>query len=161
MLDGVIYGAAVGLGFAMTANMLSYMGAFATHGFVELQQKIFVEGFLHGLDHAFYTAFFGAGLAYATFARNRTQRWAVPMAALLLAMAANGLHDLILRNSAGVNPLAIGLTWMGAVVVFAIMFWSLRRQHRCIECELVGEVPDRLRRTLLRPDARAWVEAGP
>jgi len=41
--DGIIYGAAVGLGFAMTANMLSYMGGFLTHGFVELQRKVFAE----------------------------------------------------------------------------------------------------------------------
>ena len=54
----------------MTANMLSYMGGFLMYGFVELQRKIFVEGFLYGLNHAFYTALFGAGLAYATDGRG-------------------------------------------------------------------------------------------
>lgn len=156
--DGIIYGAAVGLGFAMTANMLSYMGGFLMYGFVELQRKIFVEGFLYGLNHAFYTALFGAGLAYATYARSRTQRWAIPLAALLLAIAANGIHGVILHNTMGISLLTIGLTWLGALVIFAIMFWSLRQQHQYIERELVGEVPDSLRFTLLRPGARAWAE---
>ncbi len=157
--DGIVYGAAVGLGFAMTANMLSFMGAFLVHGFVELQQKILVEGLLHGLNHAFYTAFFGAGLAYATFARSRTRHWTVPLAALLLAMAANGLHGLIQRSSIGISPFAIGLTWLGIIAIVAIMSWSLRRQYRCIRRELVGEAPDDVRRTLLHPVARAWAEA--
>lgn len=157
--DGIIYGAAVGLGFAMTANMLSFMGAFLVHGFVELQQKILVEGLLHGLNHAFYTAFFGAGLAYTTFTRSRTRRWAVPLAALLVAMAANGLHSLIQRSSIGISPLAIGLTWLGIIAIVGIMAWSLGRQHRCIRRELVGETPDEVRRTLLHPVARAWAEA--
>lgn len=156
--DGIIYGAAVGLGFAMTANMLSFMGAFLVHGFVELQQKILVEGLLHGFNHAFYTAFFGAGLAYATFTRSRTQRWAVPLGALLLAMTANGLHGLIQRSSLGINPLAIGLTWLGIIAIVSIMAWSLGRQHRCIRRELVGEAPEDVRRTLLHPLARAWAE---
>lgn len=157
--DGIIYGAAVGLGFAMTANMMSFMGAFLVSGYEEMERKIFVEGFLHGLNHAFYSAIFGAGLAYAVLARDTKRRWAVPLAALLAAIAANGIHKVILRNTIGVNPISIGLTWLGALVVFALMFWSLRQQHFCIDRELAGEVPDDLRRTLLRPDARAWAEA--
>ncbi len=157
--DGIIYGAAVGLGFAMTANMMSFMGTFLVNGYEELQRKIFVEGFLHGLNHAFYSAIFGAGLAYAALAPKKSRRWAVPLAALLAAIAANGIHKMILRNTTGISLISIGLTWSGALVVFAIMFWSLRQQHTCIERELAGEVPDELRRTLLRPDARAWAEA--
>jgi RsiW-degrading membrane proteinase PrsW (M82 family) len=157
--DGIIYGAAVGLGFAMTANMLSYMGGFLTHGFVELQRKVFVEGFIYGLNHAFYTALFGAGLAYAVLAPSRTRRWAVPTAALLFAVIANGLHGVLMRNTLGVNLLSYGLTWLGALIVLAIMFWSLKQQQRTIQRELVGEVPDSLRLTLLRPGARAWAEA--
>jgi RsiW-degrading membrane proteinase PrsW (M82 family) len=157
--DGIIYGAAVGLGFAMTANMLSYMGGFLTHGFVELQRKVFVEGFIYGLNHAFYTALFGAGLAYAVLTPSRTRRWAVPTAALLFAVVANGLHDLLMRNTVGVNLISYGLTWLGALIVLGIMFWSLNQQRRTIQRELVGEVPDSLRLTLLRPGARAWAEA--
>lgn len=157
--DGIIYGAAVGLGFAMTANMLSYMGGFLTHGFVELQRKVFVEGFFYGLNHAFYTALFGAGLAYAVLTPSRTRRWAVPTAALLFAIAANGLHHLLMRNTLGVNLLSYSLTWLGALIVLAIMVWSLSQQHRTIQRELVGEVPDSLRLTLLRPGARARAEA--
>ena len=112
----------------------------------------------NGTHPIVYVALFGAGLAYATYARSRTQRWAISLAALLLAIAVNGIHGVILRNTTGVSLLTIGLTWLGALVIFAIMFWSLRQQHQCIERELVGEVPYNLRFTLLRPGARAWAE---
>ena len=81
------------------------------------------------------------------------------MAALLFAIAANGLHGVLMRNTLGVNLLSYGLTWLGALIVLAIMFWSLNQQHRTIQRELVGEVPDSLRLTLLRPGARARAEA--
>ena len=61
ILDGIIYGAVVGFGFAMTANMISYFGSFLLFGFAGLSNIIFVEGVLYGLNHGFYTAIFGAG----------------------------------------------------------------------------------------------------
>lgn len=63
-----------------------------------------------------------------------------------------------MRNTIGVNLISYGLTWLGALIVLAIMAWSLNQQHRTIQRELVGEVPDTLRITLLKPGARAWAE---
>ena len=45
-------------------------------GFGALGGTVFVDGVIHGLNQALYTAIFGAGLGYARLAQKRRQRWA-------------------------------------------------------------------------------------
>jgi RsiW-degrading membrane proteinase PrsW (M82 family) len=148
VLDGIIYGAMVGFGFAMTGNTLSYLGAFLLRGFGGLSSTIFVEGVLYGLNHALYSALFGAGLGYARLARHRWQRWSIPLVAFVLAVVSHALHNLAIRNAVGLNPLTVAATWAGVLVIVVVIFWSLKRQRRCLVTELVGEVPDEVYRTL-------------
>jgi RsiW-degrading membrane proteinase PrsW (M82 family) len=148
VLDGIIYGAMVGFGFAMTGNVISYLGAFLLRGFAGLSSTIFVEGVLYGLNHALYSAIFGAGLGYARLARERWQRWAVPLAAFALAVACNALHSLAVRTAIGLNPWTVAITWAGVVVIVVVVVWSLRRQHQWLTAELVDEIPEELYHTL-------------
>ncbi|UCC88779.1 MAG: PrsW family intramembrane metalloprotease [Anaerolineales bacterium] len=154
VLDGIIYGALVGLGFATTGNTLSYVGAFLLRGFSGLGSTIFIEGVLYGLNHAFYSALFGAGLGYARLARSRWQRWSIPLAAFVLAVASHALHNLVIRSAVGLNLLTVALTWVGVLLMVVLMCWSLRRQQRCLVIELVGEVPDEVYRTLITWEGR-------
>jgi RsiW-degrading membrane proteinase PrsW (M82 family) len=148
VLDGIIYGAMVGFGFAMTGNTLSYLGAFLLRGFGGLSSTIFVEGVLYGLNHALYSALFGAGLGYARLARQRWQRWSIPLATFVLAVVSHALHNLAIRNAVGLNPLTVVATWAGVLVIVVVIVWSLKRQQRCLVAELVSEVPDAVYRTL-------------
>jgi RsiW-degrading membrane proteinase PrsW (M82 family) len=148
VLDGIIYGAMVGFGFAMTGNTLSYLGAFLLRGFGGLSSTIFVEGVLYGLNHALYSALFGAGLGYARLAQQRWQRWSIPLAAFVLAVVSHALHNLAIRNAVGLNPLTMAATWAGVLVIVVVIVWSLKRQQRCLVTELVSEVPDEVYRTL-------------
>jgi len=140
LLDGVVYGAMVGFGFAMTGNTLSYLGAFALRGFAGLSSTIFAQGMLYGLDHALYAAIFGAGLGWARLAQVR-RRWLVPVAAFVLAVLVHAGHNLLLRHAVGVSPLTAITTWAGALAVVAVMIWSVRRQQRWMALELAGELP--------------------
>lgn len=148
VLDGIIFGAMVGFGFAMTGNTLSYLGSFLLRGFDGLSSTIFIEGVLYGLNHALYTALFGAGLGYARLAQQRWQRWAIPSVAFVLAVACNALHNLAVRNAIGLNPWTVAATWIGVLVIVVVIVWSLRRQQQWLATELVGEVPDDLYRAL-------------
>ncbi len=148
VLDGIVYGAIVGFGFAMTGNMLSYLGAFLLRGFGGLSSTIFVEGLLYGLNHALYSALFGAGLGYARLALKRWQRRVVPLVAFILAVVVHALHNLVVHNAIGLNPLTVASTWAGVLVIVVVVVWSLRRQRRWLAIELTGEVPDELYRTL-------------
>jgi protease PrsW len=144
VLDGVVYGAMVGFGFAMTQNTMSYLGAFALLGFAGLSTTIFVEGIVYGLNHALYTAFLGAGLGYARSARQRWQRWAIPLGSFVLAVVSHAVHNLAIQNAVGLNLLTVSVPWAEGMVIVVIIIWSLRRQRRCLRTELVGEVPDTL-----------------
>ncbi len=121
VLDGIIYGAVVGFGFAMTGNIISYLGAFMLRGFAGLNETIFVEGVLYGLDHALYTAIFGAGLGYARLAQQHWQRWAVPLIAFIGSVVFHALHNLAVRNAIGLNPLTVAATWIGVLVIVVVI----------------------------------------
>ncbi len=154
VLDGVIYGAMVGLGFAMTGNVLSYLGSFLLYGFGGLGGTIFVDGVLYGLNHALYSAVLGAGLGYARLAQRRWQRWIIPVAAFVLAVAAHAFHSLALRSATGWNLTTVTATWAGVLVMVVVMVWSLRQQRCCLETELVDEVSEALYLAVLMPSDR-------
>jgi RsiW-degrading membrane proteinase PrsW (M82 family) len=147
--DGIIYGAVVGFGFSMTGNIVSYLGAFLLRGFAGLSNTIFIEGVLFGLNHALYSAIFGAGVGYARLAKNQTKRYAVPMLTFLLAVTANPLHKIAVHNFLGFNVFSVVITWIGLLGIIALIIWSLRRQRHIMEVELVGEIPEGLYRVVI------------
>jgi RsiW-degrading membrane proteinase PrsW (M82 family) len=154
VLDGIVYGAMAGFGFAMTGNALSYLGAFLLRGFSGLSNTIFVQGVLYGLNHAMYSAIFGAGLGYARLARKRWQRWAVPLAAFVLSVVVHAVHNLVLQNSMGLNPFTVLITWGGVLVIVVVMVLALRRQKRSLIEELPGEIPEQLYQSMISGDLR-------
>jgi len=144
ILDGIIYGAVVGFGFAMTTNLISYLGSFLLFGFSGLSNEIVVEGILFGLNQGFYTAIFGAGLGYARLTSKKRQRWLVPLGAFGLALAIHSLHNIAVQYMVGLNLVTVALTWAGVLVMIVLISWSIRLEKNCLETELVGEVPDEL-----------------
>jgi len=155
ILDGVIYGATVGFGFAMTGNLISYLGSFLVWGFDGLSPGVFAEGLVHGMNQAVYTATFGAGLGFARLAHTRWQRRAVPVGGFLLAATTHALHNLLARNLLGLNFATVAATGAGVILVGVIAGWSLVRQQRCLRMELEGQIPGVLYRTMVTPGARA------
>jgi len=86
VIDGVIYAAMVGLGFAMTENV-SYYGASLAHDGVG--GTFFVRGILAPFSHPLFTAMTGIGLGIARETVRKPLKFAAPLAGLCLAM---GLH---------------------------------------------------------------------
>ncbi len=155
VLDGIIYGAVVGFGFAMTGNLIDYVSAFALWGFQGLNVTAFVEGLLYALDHAFYTALFGASLGLARLARVRWRRWAWPGAGFVLAVAAHALHNLLVWNVLGVDAVTVVTTGAGVTLIGLVAGWSLRRQRCALRMELQDELPEPLYRALVMPGVGA------
>jgi RsiW-degrading membrane proteinase PrsW (M82 family) len=158
VLDGIIYGGIVGLGFAMNANIISYLGSFLTRGFAGLGNIILNEGIIYSLNHAFYSAIFGTGMGYARLATKRWQRWAIPLLAYLLAVLSHSTHNLLIRNALGLNPFTVVLSLMGILVIVVVVVWSLRNQQRCLQVELAEELPNELYQTVVRPGRRFYAQ---
>jgi len=91
VLDGVVYGAFVGLGFQEVENVTYSLNAVAAAGTDSLGpvlQTFVVRGLLAGLwSHTVYSAIAGAGVAYAVLHRERGwfNRIGVALGALALA----------------------------------------------------------------------------
>jgi len=86
-IDGIVYGGLVGLGFAMTENVLYYSAAAMESGTEGLVGTFIVRGVLSPLLHPLFAAATGIGLGYAAIARPSAARWAFPLIGLLVAMS--------------------------------------------------------------------------
>lgn len=77
VLDGMIYGAVVGLGFAWLENIMYYVNAAGGGGGTESMLKLsFLRGVLNGLSsHVCYTGLTGMGFGLFRIARRGILRW--------------------------------------------------------------------------------------
>ncbi|NLE45423.1 MAG: PrsW family intramembrane metalloprotease [Chloroflexi bacterium] len=153
VLDGIVYGAVVGVGFAMTGNVISNLGSFALWGFAGLNGMAMAEGVVHSLNHAMYTAVFGASLGYTQWHAKREDHRLVPVAGFMIAVLFNALHNLLLRLLIGLTMWTVLVTGLGLVAMIVLALSALSRQHRCLEQELRGEIADELYRSVLAPGA--------
>lgn len=100
--DGIVYGAAVGLGFAFTEDVL-YLLLGASRGGLEegfvtylSRRDFFGVGLLH---HAIYTSAFGVGLGLATWHHSRTARTFLPVLGLGTAIFLHALNNGLVQAS--------------------------------------------------------------
>lgn len=87
VVDGIVYGALVGTGFALIENVRYFTLAALQGGTTGLARAVYLRGLLGGLNHAAFTATVGAGLGYARQARTRVGWRVVPLVALGAAIA--------------------------------------------------------------------------
>ncbi len=161
VLDGIVYGGLVGFGFTMTENFLYFLGAFLSAGMGQWALLVVVRGALFGLNHAFYTAFTGAGLGLARRWGFRGQGLVAAAVGYALALAFHALHNLG-STLAGTAPLALLFSLVsdvgGVLVVLVILALALQRERRWIAEELrpeVGEVLTEEEYTCLLSPGRA------
>jgi len=158
VLDGMIYGAIVGFGFAFLSNLLRLGGNFFAFGFSAFNPSLIAERTVHVLDHGLYTAIFGAGLGYAISAKNRRQFWSWIAGALCLAIITHGLHNLLANSTVGLNIFTLIVTSLGVVLLFAVAGWSLVMQRRLLRQELQGLVHDSLYYSIQGPLGRTGAQ---
>ncbi len=128
VLDGIVYGALVGFGFAMTENFLYFIGAFLETGLGELSILIFLRAIVFGLNHALYTGLIGLGLGLSRNTRSRRARFIWITTGFIAAILIHALHNLsaglvevnaaaflinllIAGGGLGLTLLTIGLAW--------------------------------------------------
>jgi RsiW-degrading membrane proteinase PrsW (M82 family) len=148
VLDGVIYGAAVGAGFGAAESFLYALG-----GTRQLDAITVGRLLIAGLNHAFYGAVIGAVLGWVRDAQA-PRRWTATVLAIATAAWLQAFHDtlpLILANvlhkpdaAAGtaVRLLADAVNWLGIIAIAVIVLIAWRREARILRAELHDEVAD-------------------
>jgi protease PrsW len=138
VLDGVVYAAMVGLGFAMTENV-SYYGQALMHG--SLVGTMFVRGVLAPFSHPLFTAMTGVGLGIARETTKRPLKLLAPLAGLSLAMFLHGTWNL----SAGIGggaflPVYILVMVPAMLALVGIVLYAQARERRIIRAHLTPYV---------------------
>ncbi len=144
LLDGLIYGAMIGLGFAMTETAVAYtLPILLESGLGPGLVNLLGRTVFFGLNHAFWTAVLGGGIAYARLAERREWRLAAPAAAWGLAVVLHGTHNLgaILAREVFCLPLGVSLVvdWGGLLALAIVAALILRRDRGWIASGLADE----------------------
>jgi protease PrsW len=131
-LDGIIYGAMIGFGFAATENILFFL---SSESVGELLLMVFLRAMLFGILHAMFAAFTGLGLAYARYARSpgRAVLWAA--GGYLLAVVFHSIHNigLVLARETLLFVIASLFSYgIGIGIILMLSIGSLVRERRTI-----------------------------
>ncbi len=135
VLDGIIYGALIGFGFAMTENALY----FYRHGSA-LSSLLWIRVVLFGFNHAFYTSLIGVALGLVRYERRRWVGYVAMPCALFLAIAFHAMHNI----TASYTFPGVIIAWLissgGVLIVLlaAIIAWS--KERNWIDQELLEEI---------------------
>jgi RsiW-degrading membrane proteinase PrsW (M82 family) len=143
VLDGIVYGALVGFGFAMTENGLYFLGALLEGDAGAWLLVVFMRTLVFGLNHGLFSAIVGAGFGYAAVASSARRRWLAPIVGLGGAILVHAIHNLSTSLASELCwPLLISLAndWGGVVVILLIVFLSWDRERGWITQELRDEI---------------------
>ncbi|RAY13908.1 PrsW family intramembrane metalloprotease [Actinomadura craniellae] len=135
-VDGIIYAAMVGLGFAMMENVTYYMRAYEEGGAQQLQAVFVLRGVIAPLSHPLFTSMIGLGVAYA--ATHRRGRVIAPVLGLLGAMVLHGLWNGAATLGGGGLLIVYLLDFCILVVLVALVFFERRRTVALIGRYLPG-----------------------
>lgn len=136
ILDGIIYGALVGAGFAMTENFFYFLG---TDNQAQLHTLIFLRAGIFGLNHIFFTAVFGASMGWAAQLTSRASQGMVLILGLGIAISLHMMHNIstvLTQFSPVYLAISTSLLWLGLLLFFVFILFLLARERRIIQAYL-------------------------
>ncbi|MDX2099173.1 MAG: PrsW family intramembrane metalloprotease [Leptolyngbyaceae cyanobacterium bins.59] len=142
-VDGVVYGAMAGFGFAYVENILYLMGPTTFEGWVGL---FFARVILLGFMHGFWTALIGIGFGLARHMRNPFTKSGVIATGLILAIAAHLIHNgsLVLAEASGGLSILVALANYGFLILLFLVLGvvAAANDRKMMKKYLADEVPD-------------------
>jgi protease PrsW len=139
--DGFVYGAATGLGFAMTENLM-YFYAHIEGGAEQWLYVVLVRTVCTGMMHALASAVVGASLGWAK-CRTTDLKVTAFLMGLVTAMAIHGVWNtlIVLDVYIGGQALAIDLLLflIEFVLIFGTFMLCIEGEHRMMVRELMEE----------------------
>ncbi len=140
LLDGIIYGAMVGMGFALVENVFYFVSVFEESGAQDWGSLVLLRAIVFGLNHSLFTSMTGLGIAVSRFARSRRVKILAPIMGWLVAIAFHTVHNL---GAALGTPYCLLLPladWGGVWLMVAIIIWALVQERNWIRTYLEEEV---------------------
>jgi RsiW-degrading membrane proteinase PrsW (M82 family) len=146
ILDGIVYGAIVGLGFAATENVLYFFGQFSEAGWGGFFTNFFLRIGIFAWGHPSYTALTGIGFAVARTNRNILVKLIAPVLGLGMAMFAHSFHNTAVTFVSGLGGLVLTVLveWAGLFVMLCFAIWMIWRERGLLKKHLWEEVANGL-----------------
>jgi protease PrsW len=141
VVDGVVYAAMVGLGFAMIENVQYYGAAFAD-GTASSMVTFFLRGLVSPFAHPLFTSMFGIGLGIVRERHGEGRSWAAPFLGLTVAIALHSLWNLAASFDGWFFALYLMVMLPTFVGVLMLIYLSLRRESRVLRQHLGPLVGD-------------------
>jgi len=141
VIDGIVYAAMAGLGFAMTENIQYYGKAVMEAGGGGLTFVFILRGALAPFSHPMFTSLTGIGLGLARQSRNTAVKWIAPIMGLLAAISMHSIW-----NGSGVifGGIAFILTYIVIMIpafflMLVVIILALRREGQIVREHLVAD----------------------
>ena len=134
VVDGIVYSALVGLGFAMTENIQYYGKAVAEEGSGGLTLTLFIRGVMAPFSHPFFTSMTGIGLGLARQSRNSAVKITTPIVGLLVAMSMHAIWNgsAALFGGGGFLLAYILIMFPAFVIVLVVLGLALRHEGQIV-----------------------------
>lgn len=148
-VDGMVYGAMAGFGFAYVENILYLMGTTSTEEWISL---FFLRTIVFGGLHGFWTAIVGMGFGFARYMRNPFGRVITVLGTLLIAMLLHLIHNgaIVLIDATAGLSFFVALLNYGVLLVVMLLLWFVAAHvdRARLRTYLADEVPGVLSRSL-------------
>ncbi|WP_420643932.1 PrsW family intramembrane metalloprotease [Candidatus Leptofilum sp.] len=139
-LDGIIYGAMVGMGFAMVENVYYFVQTFNAGGVEAWGVNIILRAVVFGLNHALFSSFAGLGIAIARLATEQWIKIVLPVLGWMTAVFLHFLHNFTVTLGSGFILVALFFDWGGVLLIFGIIVWAILQERRWLRQYLGEEV---------------------
>src|SRR5688572_8024540 len=141
VVDGIVYASMVGLGFAMTENILYYGNAAAESGGV-LTATVIVRGLFAPFSHPLFTSLAGIGLGLSRQSHNIAVKLVTPIVGLLMAIFMHSIWNASAVLGGGFAFFLIYVVVMvpAFLIVLVVIAVSLRREGQVVRQFLVTDI---------------------
>jgi RsiW-degrading membrane proteinase PrsW (M82 family) len=133
IIDGIVYAGMVGLGFAMTENIL-YYGRAVQGGAGSLTFIFILRGMAAPFSHPLFTSMTGIGLGWSRQSNNGFIKVVMPVLGFMLAILLHATWNGTATFGGAVGFFAGYFLIMGPAFIITLMviFFSLRREGRIV-----------------------------
>jgi RsiW-degrading membrane proteinase PrsW (M82 family) len=141
IVDGIVYAGMVGLGFAMTENIL-YYGRAVQGGAGALTFIFILRGMAAPFSHPLFTSMTGIGLGWSRQSNNGFVKIFMPVVGYMLAILLHATWNGTATYGGAVGFFAGYFLIMGPVFIITLMviYFSLRREGRIVRQFLYADL---------------------
>jgi RsiW-degrading membrane proteinase PrsW (M82 family) len=141
VIDGIVYAAMVGLGFAMTENIQYYGKAVMQAGGEGLTLVLILRGAVSPFAHPMFTSLTGIGLGLARQSRSGVVKFIAPVFGLLAAISMHAIWNGSAVMFGGVGFILMYVLFMipAFFIMFVVIALALRREGQIVREFLVPD----------------------